>query len=177
MKKQALVYKDYDVYVFNPLRNRFDSTTRTHSRPMTIAEQKIKKQDIFWTSFNAIYCVLVTFLTILAVVSICICGNTRFFPWILGAISAGAWTLFVKVFDVAETKLDIQVAHFSDTGFEIPDLIWEQECEEQERLAKEWREQHRLEESIRIAQETYNCVDIAQAAKIYAEYYINNKGE
>ena len=176
MKKDYNVYKWYSYEEFIPQKNCFKRTTPVrHSRPMTQEEIKIKKISNFWSLFNFLGGITFFTIGIFAMMGLAVIGDAKhwipFGWWCLGGciISLSFLVFYLKIGQKQELTYDEKVDHFSDWGFEVFDLMLEGERERQSNLAKEWREKHRLEESIRIAQETQNCVDIAKVARIYAE--------
>lgn len=177
MKKQDkyVVYKWYQNKVFNPKKNKFELAEPTrHQRPMTNEEIQIKKRDTFWTWFNFFGCIIFFTIGIISTMSLAVMGDSKIWVafgwWCLGGVGLTA-AYFIFYFCVGkqqEEKYDKKLDRFSDWGFEIFDLIHEEQAERQSAIAKEWREKHRLEEAIRIAQETKNCNDIAELARLFA---------
>ena len=70
-------------------------------------------------------------------------------------------------------RLEDKVDSFNDYGFDVEILQWEQQTQEQNEIAEKWRAEHEFEELIRKAKLSANCNDIAQAARYYAQHYIN----
>ena len=154
---------------FNTKKNEFDYKEVTHERAMTKQE---RKADFTHTIFLWISITAISFSLILFIIGCA--GNFE----ILGLSALGA---FVLLFILAtlldrkwiEKKIYPILENMGDYGFDVEILKWEQQTQEQNIIAQEWRAEHEFEELIRKAKLSANCNDMAQAAKYYAEHYIN----
>ena len=76
-------------------------------------------------------------------------------------------------FSIQQGKVENLLEYFSNSGFIIENIGWEAHELEVNDEAKRWRESHPLEEKIRLAKESGNCVDIAAVLKYYGEDLID----
>lgn len=154
---------------FNTKTNEFDYKEVTHERPMTKKEKRVNFIfDTFWliTIMSIIISVVLFIIACVgnfATLGVCALGVT--------IISFIIWLLFDKIW--ANKKIYPIVENMEEYGFETEILQWEQIAQEQNEIAEKWRAEHEFEELIRKAKLSANCNDIAQAAKYYAEHYIN----
>ena len=162
------VVKEFRYNRFSPLQNKMvEGDKKICTRPLTIEERKIVKRADFYGWLIPI-CGIIGFL------------GTLTFGVMAGVISL--WFLigvpftiaFYGVCDWAMNKYDDcheKMSHFNEWGFDVEQLMWEQHYDQQMLNMTIWRKQHPLEEAVRKAQESGNCVDIVEAARLYAEQY------
>ena len=154
---------------FNTQTNEFDYKEVTHERNMTEKERRadLAHTIFWWISIMAIIVALTLFLVGIA-------GNFE----ILGVSALGSFvilSILTALLDRVwiEKKIYPILEVMGDYGFDIEILQWEQQTQEQNLIAEKWRAEHEFEELIRKAKLSANCNDIAQAARYYAEHYIN----
>ena len=152
------VNRTFHYKTFNPNTNRFDYEQVKRERPMT------KKERNIYNGYLA--CCWGVILHLIAIVTIGIIVQPTSL-WCILAISAIGVSLVVLAW--LAMRLEDKCDNFDASGFDLDQLICDGENERQEQIAKEWREKHRFEEAIRLAQETHSSVSIAEAARIYAE--------
>lgn len=164
--KYPKITKDFDYHVFNTSKNAFEvERTETAKRSMTEDEQK--KYKIF-----RIKEVIGIVLSILFAVSglVMLAASNDVWYCILFGFGLIAFCAVALTFG-GNAAIDIssllEVA--KNSGFYMEYLIWEQSELDQNDIAKEWRANHPLEEKIRKAQESGNCVDIAAVLKYCGE--------
>jgi len=152
---------------FNTKTNEFDYKEITHERPMTEKElnMSIKYYLSCW-----LFVAMIVIHGVGLILSLSISVTWLDLIWI--PITVGWAYLMSKEVQYC-FRLEDKVDNFNDHGFDIEILKWEQVTQEQNIIAQEWRAEHEFEELIRKAKLSANCNDIAQAAKYYAEHYIN----
>lgn len=154
---------------FNEKENQFDYEAVTHERAMTKQE---RKADLVSTIFWWISIITISFSLVLFIIGYA--GNFE----ILGLSALGAFVILSVLTALLdrlwiEKKIYPILEIMGDYGFDIEILQWEQQTQEQNLIAEKWRAEHEFEELIRKAKLSANCNDIAQAARYYAEHYIN----
>lgn len=154
---------------FNTQTNEFDYKEVTHERAMTKQE---RKADLTHAIFLWISIIAISFSLVLFIIGCA--GNFE----ILGLSALGAFVLLFILTTLLdrkwiEKKIYPILETMEDYGFDVEILKWEQQTQEQNIIAQEWRAEHEFEELIRKAKLSVNCNDIAQAARYYAEHYIN----
>ena len=154
---------------FNKKENQFDYEEVIHERAMTKQE---RKADLVSTIFWWISIIAISFSLVLFIIGCA--GNFE----ILGLSALGAFVIFSVLTALLdrlwiEKKIYPILEVMGDYGFDIEILQWEQQTQEQNLIAEKWRAEHEFEELIRKAKLSANCNDIAQAARYYAEHYIN----
>jgi hypothetical protein len=154
---------------FNEKTNEFDYKEVTHERTMTDKELNISiKYYLSCWLFVAMIAIYALGLIFALAISV------TWWDLILIPITV-VWAYLMTQEAKYCFSLDDKVSSFNDYGFDVEILEWEKITEEQNAIAKEWRDKHEFEELIRQAKLSANCNDIAQVAKYYAEHYI--KGE
>lgn len=154
---------------FNTKTNEFDYQEVTHERPMTEKERSIQiKYHLSCWLFVAMIAIYALGLLL------ALATEVTWWDLILIPITL-VWAYLMS----QETKycfgLDDKVNSFSDYGFDVEILKWEQITQEQNIIAQEWRAEHEFEELIRKAKLSANCNDIAQAAIYYANHFIKSE--
>lgn len=141
-------------------------------RSMTEKEQKqYKKKSIFVWFWRILF-----FVSFAAFVAIAImCHITSYQPYVIAllfvAVVVGvSFSFAMRTADDLENLLE----YFSNSGFQLENMIWEEHELAVNDEAKAWREAHPLEEKIRKAKESGNCVDIAAVLKYCGEDLVNN---
>ena len=165
MKKVVKVFR-YNR--FSPLRNKMIPYREVKcERPLTIAERKIVRRNIV----SNILCLILPLIAIASGGAFTALAM-EISPWFWFGLVATALCVVGTFFVMGEYDAtgDL-IAHFEDWGFEIEQLKWEQFYDEQMHNMTVWRKQHPLEEAVRKAQESQNCIDIVEAARLYAEQY------
>ena len=152
---------------FNEKTNEFDYKEVTHERTMTEKELNISIK-------YHLSCWLFVIMIVVYALGLILALATAVTWWDLILIPiTTAWAYLMSEETKYCFRLEEKVASFNDYGFDVEILKWEQVTQEQNIIAQEWRAEHEFEELIRKAKLSANCNDIAQAAKYYAEHYIN----
>lgn len=172
--KAKRIYKEYTYHRFNPLTNdiEFDRSI-TVNREMTPAEKK--KYSRF--HFLGIFYTIVALATIAAGIVITLLANqgvlSRWFCFCVLFILLAAIPLRFS-FEYFEKSDYLLNKEFPAVGFEEYDRVHEDSEEYQQDCAEIWRATHPLEEKIRRAKQSGNCVDIADLVK-YCETHLVDK--
>jgi hypothetical protein len=154
---------------FNEKTNEFDYKEVTHERDMTEKELNISiKYYLSCWLFVATIAIYALGLILALATAV------TWWDLILIPITI-AWAYLMSQETKYCFRLEDKVSNFSDYGFDVEILQWEQITQEQNIIAQEWRAEHEFEELIRKAKLTANSTDIAKAAIYYADHYI--KGE
>lgn len=163
--KQLFVYKKYTFHRFNKSTNEieFDHEITAH-RLMTPAERKQYKRLYI---AGAVFGVL-SALCIVAGLAFIILTEDVLPDWYCGVGSACIFLCALPLhfsLQYADDAHDMRKYKFKKTGFEEEDAAYQfmEDCVKE--CAKVWRESHPLEEKIRIAKQTGNCVDIAELVR------------
>lgn len=166
--KYPKIMRDFEYHVFNDSKNAFEvDKIETAKRSMTEDERKEYKTFRLKETFGLILGILFAVggggIVVLAV------SNNRWY-FILFGFGLLVFCAFAWIFG-GNAALDITLLleTAKGSGFYTENLVWEQSELEQNDIAKEWRENHPLEEKIRKAQESENCVDIAAILKYCGE--------
>lgn len=167
--KKLFVYKKYTCHRFNESTNEivFDHEI-TANRPMTSTEQKqYKRLCIAGVAFGVL-----SLLSVVAGLALIILTKNVLSAWYCGVgvacILLCALPLHFSL-QYAGDAHDMREYKFKETGFEDEDAAYQSMEDYVRDCAKVWREAHPLEEKIRIAKETGNCVDIAAILKYCGE--------
>lgn len=138
-------------------------------RSMTEDEQKQYKKKSIWVWFWRILS-FILFSTFLAFMILCNFSVTYLIGFFVFAILFGiSFSLTTMIQDDRDNLLE----YFSNSGFQLENIIWEEHELAVNDEAKAWREAHPLEEKIRQAKESGNCVDIAAVLKYCGEDLID----
>ena len=152
---------------FNKKENQFDYKEVTHERAMTAKERNIQiKYHLSCWLFVAMIAIYALGLILALATAV------TWWDLILIPITI-VWAYLMSKETKYCFRLEDKVSSFNDYGFDVEILKWEQITQEQNIIAQEWRFEHEFEELIRKAKLSANCNDIAQAARYYAEHYIN----
>lgn len=163
--KNSFVYKKYTFHRFNESTNEieFDHEITAH-RLMTPAERKQYKRLYI---AGVVFGVLSLLSAVAGLAFIILTENVLpdWFCWIgIACILLCALPLhFFQQY--AGDAHDMREYKFKETGFEDEDAAYQSMEDYVKDRAKVWREAHPLEEKIRIAKETGNCVDIAELVR------------
>lgn len=149
---------------FNEKQNTFSYEEFDHERPMSPKE---RKWHIATTILEAI--LITVFLVGLTLFIIGACNDWVFLGIPALIAMAVDMVLFTIYHFTIERHYDCIMLNAQDIGFDDEILRWEQITQEQNIIAQEWRAEHPLEEAIRKAQLSKNCVDIAALARLYAQ--------
>ena len=163
--KVPLIKKTYTFHRFNETANEieFDHEITAH-RLMTPAERKQYKHLCIAGAMLGVLSLLCAMmgLTLIilteAVLPAWFCGVGLACILLCALPLRFSLQYFGDAFDMKEYKLQ-------ETGFEEEDTAYESMEEHVKSCAEAWRVAHPLEEKIRIAQETGNCVDIAELVR------------
>lgn len=168
--KYPKITRDFDYHIFDTSKNAFEvERTETAKRSMTEDERKKYKtfrlKEVIGIIFSILFAVggLIMFTA----------SNDRWYYILFGF---GLVTLFGFVLTFAgNAAIDISslLETAKNSGFYTEYLVWEQSELDQNDIAKEWRASHPLEEKIRKAQESGNCVDVAAVLKYCGEDLID----
>ena len=164
--KYPKITRNFEYHVFNDSKNAFEvDRIETAERSMTEDERKEYRTFRLRETLGIILCILFAIGGIIMFVV----SNDRWY-YIMFGFGLIVFCAFALTFG-ENAALDIsslfEVAKSS--GFYTENLVWEQSELEQNDIAKEWRKNHPLEEKIRKAQESENCVDIAAILKYCGE--------
>lgn len=140
-------------------------------RSMTEDEQKqYKKKSIFvWFWRILFFMSLAAFLVIAVMCDITSCKWLVTILLPVSVIVGVSFAFAMRTMDDLENLLE----YFSNSGFQLENMIWEEHELAVNDEAKVWREAHPLEEKIRKAKESGNCVDIAAVLKYCGEDLID----
>lgn len=163
--KVPLIKKTYTFHRFNETTNEieFDHEITVH-RLMTNAERKkYKYLRIASVAFSILF-----MLCAAAGVTLILLTTTVLPVWFCG-VGVGCIFLCAIPFKFAlQYSEDVEFMKEEEllkTGFEDEDAAYQSMEDYVRDCAKVWREAHPLEEKIRIAKETGNCVDIAELVR------------
>lgn len=172
--KAKRIYKEYTYHQFNPLTNEMEfDRSITVNREMTPAEKK----KYFRFHRFAILCSIFSVVLIVAGVMLPLLASEKLIPYYF---NFGLFFVVVAVFPIrfgiecyckCENLLGRE---FLAVGFEEYDNAYEDSEEYQHDCAEVWRATHPLEEKIRLAQQSGNCVDIANLVR-HCETYLIDK--
>ena len=164
--KYPKITRTFDYHVFNDSKNTFEvERTEIAKRSMTEDEQKKYKtsrlKEVIGGIVGALFAV--GGLVMLAA------SNDAWYYILFGfgliAFCAFAWTFAGNAAIDISSLLEVA----KNSGFYTEYLVWEQSELDQNDIAKEWRANHPLEEKVRKAQESGNCVDVAAVLKYCGE--------
>ena len=163
--KNSFVYKKYTFHRFNESTNEieFDHEITAH-RLMTPAERKkYKRLRIASVAFTILF-----LLCAAAGVALMLLTTTVLPVWVCG-VGIGCIFLCALPFNFGLQYSNavefMKEEELLKTGFEDEDAAYQSMEDYVKDRAKVWREAHPLEEKIRIAKETGNCVDIAELVR------------
>lgn len=163
--KNSFVYKKYTFHRFNESTNEIEVDHEiTAHRLMTPAERKQYKRlciaGVVFGVLSLLFAVAGLTLIILTenVLSAWYCGVG------LACILLCALPLRFSL-QYAGDAHDMREYKLQETGFEDEDAAYQSMEDGVKDRAKVWREAHPLEEKIRIAKKTGNCVDIAELVR------------
>lgn len=165
MKK---VSRTFYYHQFSPALNKITTgEKKICSRSLTNAERKtIRLYHLFIALF------ITTIVFSVSVIIISVWFSQTYTPLFLTGIGLGLIAICSSAPLCAKAmQYEDKISAFNQWGFETEELLWEQHYDEQMQLMTAWRKEHPLEEAVRKAQESNNCVDIVEAARLYAEQY------
>lgn len=170
--KNIAISREFIYHKFDEKKNEIvvdNEKTYTATRSMTIEEarQYKKEKRLLW------FLVIIASITALSSFLTAIFLNP---PIVIPCVSLCMFLFIIsmKLFTDQQDKVDNLLEYFSNSGFLIENAVWEAHELEVNDEAKRWRESHPLEEKIRLAKESRNCVDIAAVLKYCGEDLINN---
>lgn len=160
--KQLFVYKKYTFHRFNETTNKieFDHTIIAHRR-MTPAEQKKCKRSYI----AGIVLGVLSLLCVVAGLALIILAVKVLPAWFCGVGLACILLCMLPLRFALQYSDDAKCMKESKVGFEDEDAAHESMENYVKDCAEEWRAAHPLEEKIRIAKESGNCVDIAELVR------------
>lgn len=175
--KYPFIQKSYEFHRFNERTNEIEfDRAITATRRMTLSEKREYKQ--VYKAY--IICSTLTWLCIIAMLTCIILAATILPTWVVGL--ALLWILIMDiplrfVLQYGDDKENM-VNHFlPQRGFEEEDAAWESAEAYVHDCADAWRATHPLEEKIRVAQESGNCVDIAELVQYCGANIVNKISE
>lgn len=171
--KDLFVYKKYTFHRFNETTNEIEvSHTVTIPRVMKRAERE-KYKKLYIASW------------VLGVLSI-LCAVSGFMLIILTEAILPAWFCGVGLACILLCALplrfslqygndahDMREYKLQKTGFEDKDAAYQKMEDETKAYAEAWRAAHPLEEKIRIAKKSGNCMDIAELVRYCGADLVN----
>lgn len=170
MKKIA-VAREFIYHKFDEKKNEIivdNEQTYTATRSMTIEEAKQYKKEkrLLW------FLGIVLSITVLSLVfTAMFLTPPILIPCLFLCILLSI--IFMKLFGTQLDKIENLLEYFSNSGFQLENMIWEEHELAVNDEAKALREAHPLEEKIRLAKESGNCVDIAAVLKYCGEDLID----
>ena len=170
--KEITVTREFIYHKFDEKKNEIvvdEEQTYTATRSMTVEEarQYKKEKRLLW------------FLGIIVPITALSSWLTAIFlnpPILIPCIILCIFLFVISMifFSIQQDKVENLLEYFSNSGFLIENTVWEAHELEVNDEAKRWRESHPLEEKIRLAKESGNCVDIAAVLKYCGEDLVNN---
>lgn len=113
-----------------------------------------------------------SFAAFLVITVICYTTSCKWLITILLPVSVIVGVSFAFAMRTAD-DLENLLEYFPNSGFQLENMVWEEHELAVNDEAKAWREAHPLEEKIRKAKESGNCVDIAAVLKYCGEDLID----
>ena len=171
--KEIAVAREFIYHKFDEKKNEIVcSEKKTAERSMTEEEQRqYKKKSVFVWFWKILF--FMFFAAFLVITVMCHITSCKWLVTILLPVSVIVGVSFAFVMITAD-DLENLLEYFSNSGFQLENMIWEEHELAVNDEAKRWRESHPLEEKIRLAKESGNCVDIAAVLKYCGEDLINN---
>lgn len=170
--KEITVTREFIYHKFDETKNEIvidEEQTYTATRSMTIEEarQYKKEKRLLW------FLGIIVPITALSPWFIAIFLDP---PIVIPCIILCIFLFIISMifFSIQQDKIENLLEYFSNSGFIIENIGWEAHELEVNDEAKRWRGSHPLEEKIRLAKESGNCVDIAAVLKYCGEDLINN---
>lgn len=164
--KVPFIQKSYTFHRFNERTNtiEFDRGITT-TRAMTPAEASrychLIRSYVFW-----IILIILSWVAALVLMGYASCCKLP--DWCAGIGITFIGVTFIPFLFLIEFKSDAKqllMKELSQTGFEEEDAAHESMEEYTQSCADAWRAAHPLEEKIRLAQKSGNCVDIAELVR------------
>lgn len=167
--KKLFVYKKYTCHRFDEATNEIVFYYQIiANRPMTPTEQKQYTR----LHIASVILYVLSLLSAVAGLSFIILTKDVLPVWYCGVGIACILLCALPLYFAQQYGDDaeyLKEKEFLKTGFEDEDATYESLENYVKECAKVWREAHPLEEKIRIAKETGNCVDIAAVMKYCGE--------
>jgi hypothetical protein len=163
---------------FNPNKNYFDCINVEVSREISKEEARLSKLSVRYFNWGLVLCTAFTCGALFGGVALGYLELWSAFAIVMLLCIAGiifsSWYLMKKSSDF-ENELDRYLKdHDVWNTPEVQEI--KRYNEEQERIAEAWRAEHPFEEHIRVCLKDPNSsVAIAEAAKYYAENYLNKE--
>lgn len=163
--KKLFVYKKYTFHRFNESTNEieFDHKITAH-RLMTPAERKQYKR----LYIAGVVLGLLSLLCVVAGLALIILTDAVLPAWFCGVGLACILLCALPLrfaLQYGDDAKCLKEKELLKTGFEDEDAAYQSMEDYVKDCAKVWREAHPLEEKIRIAKNTGNCVDIAELVR------------
>lgn len=163
--KQLFVYKKYTFHRFNETTNEIEvSHTVTIPRVMEQAERKqYKKLHTAGIIFGVLSLLCVVSGLALIILASCVLPD-----WFCGVGLACILSIAFPLPFALQYSDDARRLKDEDllkVGFEQKDAAYQKMEDETKAYAEAWRAAHPLEEKIRIAKQSGNCVDIAELVR------------
>lgn len=166
------VRRTFYYHKFDEKKNEIvQSEEKIAERSMTEKEQKqYKKKSVFVWFWRILF--FMSFAAFLVITVICYTTSCKWLITILLPVSVIVGVSFAFAMRTAD-DLENLLEYFSNSGFQLENMVWEEHELAVNDEAKAWREAHPLEEKIRKAKESGNCVDIAAVLKYCGEDLID----
>lgn len=160
------IHRTFCYHEFDEKKNEIvQSEEKNAERSMTEEEQNQYKNKSalvwFWRILS-----FISFFTFLAFITLSHYSCIYLIGFVLFTILFGISFGFAVITQIDRDNL---FEYFSNSGFQLENMIWEEHELAVNDEAKAWREAHPLEEKIRQAKESGNCVDIAAVLKYCGE--------
>lgn len=167
--KNLFVYKKYTFHRFNETTNEieFDHEITAH-RLMTPAERKKYK----CLRIASVVFTILFLLCAAAGIALVLLTTTVLPVWFCGVGIGCIFLCAIPFYFALQYSNNVEFMKEEEllkTGFEDEDAAYQSMEDDVKDRAKVWREAHPLEEKIRIAKESENCVDIAAVLKYCGE--------
>lgn len=164
------IHRTFCYHEFDEKKNEIvQSEEKNAERSMTEEEQNQYKNKSalvwFWRILS-----FISFFTFLAFITLSHYSCIYLIGFVLFTILFGISFGFAVITQIDRDNL---FEYFSNSGFQLENMIWEEHELAVNDKAKAWREAHPLEEKIRQAKESGNCVDIAAVLKYCGEDLID----
>ena len=178
--KEIAVTREFIYHKFDEKKNEIvvdNEKTYTATRSMTIEEAKQYKKEKRLLWFLRIVSIIL-FLAIFSFAFFAVLfeaqGLKSLIPTLCFFLCILSLAFFIRFLWTQTDKIENLLEYFSNSGFIIENMTWEMHELIVNDEAKRWRESHPLEEKIRLAKESGNCVDIAAVLKYCGEDLVNN---
>ena len=183
LMKEITVSREFIYHKFDEKKNEIvvdEEQTYTAERTMTIEEARQYRKAKRLSCFFKIVSIILFIALFVSILSLSLSGILFRTFGLKPSLIALCLFLCVVLFAfsiqpvlIYDNKVENLLEYFSNSGFIIENIGWEAHELEVNDEAKRWRESHPLEEKIRLAKESGNCVDIAAVLKYCGEDLID----